>query len=181
MIDPAEMLPWANIPESNISSEEHDQLATQAARESIVLLYNGKSELTNGKWGENILPLPKNLTSIAVIGPNADDVEMLNGNYGGTPTKAHQHSLLSGIKAAVPGTKIIYNKACELNDEYATIHHLQDFNGGKGVRVEFFNNKELAGEPAKTEFYNELNFSTFGAWGFAQGVNRDTLSVRVSG
>jgi len=181
MFDPAEMSPWANIPESDISSEEHDQLATQAARESIVLLYNGKSELTNGKWGENILPLPKNLTSIAVIGPNADDVEMLNGNYGGTPTKAHQHSLLSGIKAAVPGTKIIYNKACELNDEYATIHHLQDFNGGKGVKVEFFNNKELAGEPAKTEFYNELNFSTFGAWGFAQGVNRDTLSVRVSG
>ena len=47
--------------------------------------------------------------------------------------------------------------------------------------VEFFNNKELAGEPSKSEFYNELNFSTFGAWGFAQGVNRDTLSVRVSG
>ena len=47
--------------------------------------------------------------------------------------------------------------------------------------VEFFNNKELAGEPAKTEYYNELNFSTFGAWGFAQGVNRDTLSVRISG
>jgi beta-glucosidase len=106
---------------------------------------------------------------------------MLNGNYGGTPTEAHQHSLLSGIQAALPGTKIIYQKACELNDEYTTIHHLQDFNGGKGVKVEFFNNKELAGEPAKTEYYNELNFSTFGAWGFAQGVNRDTLSVRISG
>jgi beta-glucosidase len=89
--------------------------------------------------------------------------------------------LLEGIKAALPNTKIIYEKACELNDEYATIHHLQDFNGGKGVKVEFFNNKELAGEPAKTEYYNELNFSTFGAWGFAQGVNRDTLSVRISG
>ena len=47
--------------------------------------------------------------------------------------------------------------------------------------MEFYNNKELAGEPAKTAYYNELNFSTFGAWGFAEGVNRDTLSVRVSG
>ena len=144
---------------------------TQAARESMVLLENKGA----------VLPLSKNIKTLAVLGPNADDVNMLNGNYGGTPTEAHQHSLLSGIKAAVPGAKIIYNKACELNDEYATIHHLQDFNDGKGVKVEFWNNRELEGEPAKTDYYNELNFSTFGAWGFAQGVSRDSLSVRVSG
>ena len=181
MFDPADMLPWAKIPASAISSEEHDALATQAARESMVLLHNEKRKVKNEEWGETVLPLPKNLKTIAVIGPNADDVDMLNGNYGGTPTKEHQHSLLEGIRKAVPGTQIIYEKACELNDEYETIHHLQDFNGGKGVKVEFFNNKELTGEPAKTDYYNELNFSTFGAWGFAQGVNRDTLSVRVSG
>jgi beta-glucosidase len=171
MFDPAEMLPWASIPASNISSEEHDALATQAARESMVLLENKSA----------VLPLSKDIKTLAVIGPNADDVELLNGNYGGTPTDNHKHSLLEGIKAALPNTKIIYEKACELNDEYTTVHHLQDFNGGKGIKVEFFNNKELAGEPAKTDYYNELNFSTFGAWGFAQGVNRDTLSVRLSG
>ena len=170
MFDPAEMLPWANLGPEVISSNKNDALATQAARESMVLLEN-----------KNDLPLSKNIKTLAVLGPNADDAAMLNGNYGGTPTKEHTHSLLEGIKAAVPGAKIIYEKACELNDEYTTVHHLQDFNGGKGVKVEFFNNKELAGEPAKTEYYNELNFSTFGAWGFAQGVNRDTLSVRISG
>ena len=182
MFDPADMLPWANIPASNISSEEHDQLATQAARESMVLLEN--RSLANAAQGGAmlpVLPLSKNVRTLAVIGPNADDVELLNGNYGGTPTEAHQHSLLAGIRAAVPTANIIYEKACELNDEYQTVHHLQDFNGGKGVRVDFFNNKELAGEPAKTDYYKELNFSTFGAWGFAQGVNRDTLSVRISG
>ncbi len=181
MFDPADMLPWASIPASDISSEKHDRMATQAARESMVLLYNGPLNTDNEKWGETVLPLPKNIRTLAVVGPNADDIDMLNGNYGGTPTKEHQHSLLEGIRNAVPGAKIIYRKACELNDEYQTVHHLQDFNGGKGVKVEFFNNKELAGEPAKTEYYKELNFSTFGAWGFAQGVNRDTLSVRVSG
>ena len=170
MFDPAEMLPWANLGPEVISSEKNDALATQAARESMVLLEN-----------KNVLPLSKNIKTLAVLGPNADDAAMLNGNYGGTPTKEHTHSLLEGIKAAVPGTKIIYEKACELNDEYTTIHHLQDFNGGKGMKVEFYNNRDLAGEPAKTDYYNELNFSTFGAWGFAQGVNRDTLSVRVSG
>ncbi len=179
MFDPADMLPWSKLSSSTISSEEHDALATQAARESMVLLEN--KAIKQGTEWKAVLPLSKNIKTLAVIGPNADDVELLNGNYGGTPTKEHQHSLLEGIKAALPNTKIIYEKACELNDEYATIHHLQDFNGGKGVKVDFFNNKELAGDPAKTEYYNELNFSTFGAWGFAQGVNRDTLSVRISG
>ena len=170
MFDPAERLPWATLGENVISSEAHDALATQAARESMVLLEN-----------RGVLPLSKNIRTLAVVGPNADDVELLNGNYGGTPTKEHQHSLLDGIKAALPGTKIIYRKACELNDDYQTIHHLQDFNDGKGALVEFWNNKELKGEPAKSGYYNDLNFSTFGAWGFAEGINNDSLSVRVSG
>ena len=171
MFDPADMLPWANLGPEVISSEAFDALATQAARESMVLLEN--------KGG--VLPLSKTIKTLAVVGPNADDAALLNGNYGGTPTEAHTHSLLDGIRAALPGTKIIYQKACELNDEYSTVHHLQDFNDGKGVKVEFWNNRELDGEPVKTDYYNEFNFSTFGAWGFAQGVSRDSLSVRISG
>ena len=172
MFDPADMLPWANLGPEVISSEAFNDLATQAARESMVLLEN--------KGG--VLPLSKTIKTLAVVGPNADDVNLLNGNYGGTPTEAHQHSLLAGIKAALPNTNIIYDKACELDDEYSTIHHLPDFNGGKGVKVEFWNNRELEGEPAKTEYHTEpFNSSTFGAWGFAQGVSRDSLSVRISG
>ena len=170
MFDPADMLPWAKLGPEVISNEQFDALATQAARESMVLLKN------NG-----ILPLSKSVKTIAVLGPNADDAAMLNGNYGGTPTEAHTHSLLAGIKAAVPNASIIYHKACELNDEYTTIHHLPDFNEGRGAKVEFWNNATMEGTPVKTDYYNELNFSTFGAWGFADGVSRDTLSVRISG
>ena len=173
MFDPADRLPWAKLGENVISSEEHNELATQAARESMVLLENKG----------NVLPISKNLKKLAVIGPNINDVELLNGNYGGTPTEAHQHSLLYGIQQAVSGrTEVFYKKACELDDEYTTVHHLLDFNDGKGVKVEFWNNKELEGEPVKTEYHTEpLNFSTFGAWGFAEGVNNDNLSVRVTG
>ena len=171
MFDPADRLPWARLGPEIISSETNHDMAVQAARESMVLLENKGA----------VLPLSKGIKTIAVVGPNADDVELLNGNYGGTPTENHKQSLLAGIKAAVPGAKVIYQKVCELNDEYETIHHLQDFNDGKGALVEFYNNKDLSGQPAKIDYYNELNFSTFGAWGFAQGVNRDTLSVRVSG
>ncbi|MGX8695075.1 MAG: glycoside hydrolase family 3 C-terminal domain-containing protein [Prevotella sp.] len=175
MFDPAGMLPWAKLGNDVISSEEHDALATQAARESMVLLENN-----NG-----ILPLSKNLKKLAVIGPNIADVELLNGNYGGTPTEAHQHSLLDGITAFVEAetqAEIYFNKACELNDEYTTIHHLLHFNDGKGVKVEFWNNKELSGEPVASEYRTEpMNYSTFGAWGFADGVDNDNLSVRITG
>ena len=109
MFDPAEMLPWAKMGQEVISSEKNNELAIQAARESMVLLEN-----------KNVLPLSKQLKTIAVVGPNADDAAMLNGNYGGTPTKEHIHTLLDGIKAAVPHANIIYNKACEL----------KRFNGG---------------------------------------------------
>ena len=174
MFDPADMLPWAKLGPEVISSESFDALATQAARESMVLLEN-----------KGILPLSKNLKKLAIIGPNIDDVELLNGNYGGTPTEAHQHSLLEGIRNAFPG-EIISQKACELNDEYNTIHHLQDFNDGKGVLVEFWNSEQspFEGEtpaPVKSGYYNELNFSTFGAWGFAEGVSNDNICVRISG
>ena len=187
MFDPAEMLPWANLGPEVISSEKNNELATQAARESMVLLENKvRSPLSGeavsaGGAKVPVLPLSKKIKTLAVLGPNADDAAMLNGNYGGTPTKAHTHSLLEGIKAAVPNTRVIYHKACELNDEYNTIHHLQDFNDGKGVLVEFWNNRRLEGEPVKKDYYKEMAFTTFGAWGFAEGVNNDSLSVRVSG
>jgi len=170
MFDPADQIPWANLTPDVISSESNNDLATQAARESMVLLKN-----------TGILPLSKDIKTIAVVGPNADDVELLNGNYGGTPTDNHKHSLLEGIKNAVPGAKVIYHQACTLNDEYNTVSHLKDFNDGKGMFVEFWNNKTLEGKPDVTGYYNEMNFSTFGAWGFAEGISTDKISVRATG
>ena len=170
MFDPADRLPWAKLGEDVISSEEHDALATQAARESMVLLKNS-----------GVLPLSKDIKTLLVVGPNADDVELLNGNYGGTPTEEHKHSLLEGIRAAVPGAKVLYSKACELADDYNTIYHLPEFNDGQGMFVEFFDNNGLSGKPAASGYYKTLNFSTFGAYGFAEGVPTDKISVRMKG
>ena len=170
MFDPADMLPWADLGEEVISSEEHDALATQAARESMVLLKN------NG-----VLPLSKGLKTVLVVGPNADDAALLNGNYGGTPTENHKHSLLEGIRAALPGADVRYSKGCELADDYNTIYHLPEFNDGKGMFVEFWDNNDMKGKPAASGYYNTLNFSTFGAYGFAEGVPTDKISVRIKG
>lgn len=170
MFDPAEMLPWADLGEDVISSESNNALAEQAARESMVLLKN------NG-----VLPLSKDIKNLLVVGPNADDVALLNGNYGGTPTDNHKHSLLEGIKNALPEANVLYSKGCELTDEYNTIYHLGDFNEGQGIKAEFYENNDLAGEPKVVGNYDAVNFSTFGAYGFAEGVGTEKLSVRLSG
>ena len=171
MFDPADMIPWKDLGPEVINSEYNHQVAIQAARESMVLLHN-----------DGVLPLSKSLKKIAVVGPNANDSALLNGNYGGTPTAEHTFTLLQGIKEAVPGTEVYYNQGCPLTEGYETISYLKDFNEGQGMYVEFYNNNDLEGEPAATGYYNKaLNFSTFGAWGFAEGVSTDKISVRASG
>ena len=171
MFDPADMNPWHNYGPEMISSEKNHQLAVRIARESLVLLKNHGA----------LLPLSKDVKNIAVLGPNADNTSMMNGNYGGTPTKEHTHSLLEGIKAAVPNANVIYRQACELTNEYSITNHLADLNNGRGAEVEFYNNNDLDGQPDKTGYYNTLNFSTFGAWGFAEGISTERLSVRIKG
>jgi len=76
VFDPPDRLPWAGYTYAGIvNSAKHQQLALEAAREAIVLLKNDG----------NTLPLRRDGGSIAVIGPNADEAEVLVGNYNGTP------------------------------------------------------------------------------------------------
>ncbi len=78
MFDPPEMVPYAAIPYAVNDCPEHRELALRAARESLVLLRNEGGAL----------PLKKSLRRVAVIGPNAHDEEVLEGNYQGTPSRA---------------------------------------------------------------------------------------------
>ncbi|MBP5611791.1 MAG: glycoside hydrolase family 3 C-terminal domain-containing protein, partial [Bacteroidales bacterium] len=170
MFDPAGMLPWANLGEDVISSEANDALAVEAARQSMVLLKN------NG-----VLPFDKRIGKLAVLGPNADDTGMMNGEYGGSPTQEHTRSLLSGIRKYFPDTEIIYDKACEIRNEYATVYYTQDFNDGRGLKADFWNNTAFKGAPAVTGYYKEVNFSTFGAYNIADGVEKENISVCLTG
>ena len=89
MFDPPENVPYAQIPFSQNDTEVHSKLARKVAQESIVLLKNE----------HNTLPLKKELHSIAVIGPYADNEDVLLGNYHGTPS--HPITILQGIRNAV--------------------------------------------------------------------------------
>ncbi len=78
------------VPASVVDSAAHRGTALQVARESMVLLKN------NG-----ILPLTHAPQTIAVIGPLADSLRVLEGNYNGTPSRVT--TLIDGIRRAVPG------------------------------------------------------------------------------
>jgi beta-glucosidase len=104
MFDPEEQVHYAQTPYSIVCSPPHSQLALQAARESLVLLKN-----------ENrFLPLDaKKLKTIAVIGPNADDVPALLGSYFGTPVDPV--TPLCGLREQLePGVQVLYAQGCPI-------------------------------------------------------------------
>jgi len=106
MFDPPERVPYAAIPYEVNDSPAHAELARVAARESLVLLKNQGS----------LLPLPKDLGSIAVIGPNANEPHTLIANYYGVPSDPV--TPLQGIRAAVsPETKVWYTEGCKLTGQ----------------------------------------------------------------
>ena len=86
MFDPDQDVPYSAIPFEENDKEENRLLARKIAQQSIVLLKNDN----------NTLPLSQNIKSMAVIGPYADKLSVLLGNYNGTPS--NPVTLLQGIK-----------------------------------------------------------------------------------
>ena len=96
MFDPPSMVPCSRIAASENDTEAHHQLALKTARESIVLLKNK----------DNFLPLKGNYEDIAVIGPDADRLDALTGNYNGTPSKPV--TILAGIRKRFAQSHVVY-------------------------------------------------------------------------
>jgi beta-glucosidase len=93
LLDPAERVPYARIPYTVNDSAAHRALNREVARKSIVLLEN-----------DGILPLADTVRRLAVIGPTADDLDALVGNYNGTPSAPI--TILAGLRAAAETRRI---------------------------------------------------------------------------
>ncbi len=94
--------PYDAIPFTANDTPEHDSLALEAALKSMVLLRN------NG-----LLPLKaEEIKTIAVIGPMADSVQVLLGNYHGTTSRPV--TLLQGIRkyCEPKGIRVLYSEGC---------------------------------------------------------------------
>jgi beta-glucosidase len=179
MFDPPEQIPYTQIPYGIIDSPGHRELALQAARQSIVLLKNDG----------NLLPLRKDPKSIAVIGPNADNLQALLGNYNGTPARAV--TLLEGIRSKIsPATRIYYAQGCGLADgllppQVISPIHLRPANvnahaNEKGLTGAYYDNPRFEGEPVLRQVDQIIDFiwkdttPLTGRWG-------DHFAVRWTG
>jgi beta-glucosidase len=174
MFDPPEMVPYARIPFSENDSPAHRELSLQAARESIVLLKNDGP----------LLPLKKSIKTLAVIGPNADAPDVLLGNYYGQPSKSV--TPLAGIKSRVsPATEVLYApgmfkigaSAMPVSSSALTV---SGAGSAAGLKGEYFNNRELKGEPALVRTDAEVNFD-WGSLNPAAQVVADNFSIRWTG
>lgn len=170
MFDAAATVPWAQIPYAVNQAAEHDQLARKVAQQSIVLLKN-----------RGILPLKKSLKNIAVIGPTADEVMSLLGNYYGTP--AAPVTILQGIRAAVsPTTEVVYSRGVDLvegreDPRAAPIidpAYLRPSASSteQGLRGEYFKGVALAGTPIITRVDSRIAFR------WDRGAPTDSLVAR---
>lgn len=166
-VDPEEAARWNGHP-------DHREIALQAARESIVLLKNEKQ----------ILPISKNIKSIAVIGPDAAEARL--GGYSGPGNQ--KISILEGIKTrAGAEIKVKYALGCDRENIEYNIVPTEALNcemSGQwqsGLKGEYFNNVTFSGEPVFTRNDKQIQFqwTLFGP--DPEKLSYDFWSVRWSG
>ena len=164
----------------------------------------GASPLASGRGagGEAVLPLSKSGERLAVIGPNADNAPMMWGNYNGMPN--HTVTILDGIckKLKVESGKLrqtstLKSQPSNLKSQISNLKYLQgcdltydkvmdclmasqcSFQGRKGMKGTFWNNRRMEGKPVTTQYYTTpLAVTTAGMHNFAPGVQLEDFSAK---
>ncbi len=175
MFDPDSDVPFSEIPYSVVDSEKHRELAVEAARKSMVLLKNEN----------NTLPLRKDIQKIAVIGPNANDEEVLLANYNGIP--ADPVTPLEGIQQKLPNVEVKYALGCEHAEKLATLEPIpstalftDESQTERGLKVEFYDNIEWSGDPKHSRIDSLVDYYWWDKAPY-EDLDPDSFSVKWSG
>jgi beta-glucosidase len=188
MFDSPEKVRWAQTPYHKNQSPEHNALAYRAAVESLVLLKN-----------TGVLPLSPQVRNIAVIGPTANDVMSLLGNYYGTP--AAPVTILEGIKAAAgPDVQVYFARGVDLvegreDPRAAPLIEPQYLRPSansteRGLKGEYFRGRDFAGSPVLTRIDRRIGFrwdrgaptdDLVASGELKTGLESDNYSVRWTG
>jgi beta-glucosidase len=172
LFDPPSSVPYSRLTAADNDTEAHRQLALRMSRESLVLLKNKN----------NFLPLKQAPATIAVIGPDADSLDALQGNYSGTPS--NPITILAGIRNRFPQSKIVFVQGTGLvgavtksipSDALCTTATCSQH----GLKADYFSNMTLEGSPVMSRVDAAVDFS----WGDS-GVSPQLLnkySVRWTG
>jgi len=173
MFDPPERVPWSKLSIADNDTPAHRQLALEAAHKSMVLLKNDR----------NTLPLKSSVKTIAVIGPNADSLPVLLGNYNGNPSS--YTTILEGLRKRFRNAKILTALGSPVTETSAVIlpsEYLRT--GGRnsqpGLNGEYFANVDLAGSAVLKRTDANVDFE----WNNVSpgpGVPAGNYSVRWTG
>lgn len=165
-------IPYQQIPASEIDSPAHDALNFEAAKKCLVLLKN-----------DGALPFGPSIKKLAVIGPTADDLGTLVGNYNGDPS--HPVTILSGLKKRADVT---YARGCalaeKLDDGHGPFPRGSLFTDADqktpGLKREVFAGKDLSGTPLLTSTSTGINLR----WtppSSPRGIPATDVSIRWTG
>ena len=147
LFDSPAMVPYAQIPDSELNSPAHRALALRLAEESIVLLKN------NG-----VLPLKSGIRRIAVIGPLADQADVMNGNYNGQPV--NPVTVLDGIRKEFPNAQIVFEPGTNFLRAAIPVPAsvLSTSDGKPGLLARFYKGANFPGDPALTRVDAQVSF-----------------------
>ncbi len=150
MFDDPNSVPWSKIPYEVVRSDKHKELASQVTRESIVLLKNEA----------DLLPLSKDLKSVAVIGPNANVLNPLLGNYHGTTVE--YSTPFQSIKAKLPNADVRYQQGANIAEEWPLLSPIPEGNlkngSNTGLKAEYFANDSWEGNPTIDRVDQQVDF-----------------------
>ena len=146
LFDPPSRVPYAQVANAELMSPAHRALSLTLARESMVLLKN------NG-----VLPL-KRPKHVLVVGPLADQVDVLLGNYNGQPQ--NPVTALDGIRKEFPDAQITFEPGTNFLRAADTIpaSALTTEDGQPGLKAEFWRGAGFPGAPALTRVDASLNY-----------------------
>ena len=158
-----------NLIKERFHTKENQDVALEAGRKSMILLKNDN----------NILPLSKDIKTVAVIGPNADASRL-----GGYAVKNKVGTtVLEGIKqVAGAKTNVLYEEGVSLivKGQIIPSKFLFTPDGSQnGLKGEYFNNRNVEGNPVLTRIDNQLEFDW--PWSPGDGVTDDDFSIRWTG
>jgi beta-glucosidase len=174
MFDPPADVPFNKIPMSEDDSPAHRALALRAARESMVLLKNSDA----------FLPLKPGLKKIAVVGPSAEALPALEGNYNGTPS--HPVLPLEGMEKEFGGhAQVLYSQGSPYVAELPvpvprTVFHPAAGDSTEGLKAQYFANTDFSGSAVLTRIDPQIQFD-WDAASPAPGVPMKAFAVRWTG
>jgi len=168
MFDPQGASPLDKIEFGEVGATANRQASLKAAQESIVLLKN-----------KNILPLAQDWSGrIAVIGPTADLLPSILGNYVGTPI--HPVTPLDGLTNQFPHSPILYAQGSTLASGVGVPVPRTAFGLGHGLKTEVFATPDWTGRPVAITTQPAVQTDWEGAHPVHQ-IETNNYSVRWSG